>query len=357
MRTNRVPSCYAKAMAASLGINIDQPNGAILSQLRKVPASKIAKKCVMFKDYHILNPLPWKPVVDNYSSDPFLPEPFEDLLRRGEFDKTVTVLAGTVANEGLIFTSRLSRSPAVWPLVFEDWNEAVPIIVYGYERDIVTDTAAKNVLKIKQRYFPNHMDSTPAYDKDNKALMEAITTMAVFKAPLQNDIDILTSHGVKVNVYEFNYNGSSFLIMNDLMRLKSSKLIARTLGKHVGLNLYSRDSGVCHGEELPFVFAMKLPGIPKCLKSARDKSVSKLMVSVFANFAIDDKSNDSVWPAYNRSRSVLVFNPDGTTKIGQGIMDQESFEFFNQIFKNLQQDPLSDEPVTQIFKRVAHKRQ
>jgi len=48
--------------------------------------------------------MPWKPIVDDFSSTPFMPMKFDDAIRGGFYDKNVSVLAGFTSEEGLVFT-------------------------------------------------------------------------------------------------------------------------------------------------------------------------------------------------------------------------------------------------------------
>jgi hypothetical protein len=46
--------------------------------------------------------MPWKPIVDSFSSKPFMPIKFEDAIRAGSYDKNIIVLAGFTDEEGLV---------------------------------------------------------------------------------------------------------------------------------------------------------------------------------------------------------------------------------------------------------------
>jgi hypothetical protein len=120
-------------------------------------------KTALFKDWDPVNPLPWKPVLDGYASTPFLPKKFEarlyffrargpgarrfgdplfifqDCLLAGEFDASVSVLAGFTSEEGLIFAAPFHKSPKIWPTFFKAWDAWAPLLFFNRETDLTTD--------------------------------------------------------------------------------------------------------------------------------------------------------------------------------------------------------------------------
>jgi hypothetical protein len=53
-------------------------------------------------DWDVVNPMPWKPIVDGFSSTPFMPMSFEEAIRNGNFPKDVPFVAGFTSEEGLV---------------------------------------------------------------------------------------------------------------------------------------------------------------------------------------------------------------------------------------------------------------
>ena len=306
----------------------------------------------MFKDFDVAIPCPWKPVVDGYSSKPFLPQRFEDAIRDGNFDKDVVILAGTNSREGLIFSSLFMRYPGRWSLVFNDWEKWSPQFFFGRQSDVVSEADRIAVRKIRQKYYPNHMNSTPSLTAESLMPMEEITSMTIFKAPLQKDVDILVSHGVKVYMYNFDYAGT--MSIADVFRLSLPKLMLNMTGRNMGFKLYRKELGVCHGDDLFYMFPMAFPGLPKSLKTQKDTEVSKLFVKALMTFAIDPSINDQ-WTPYNNEQKVFHFKQDGTTEMVDHNHERDFCTFFNQISTDIEQ-PLSEEPITKIFSVTAEKR-
>ena len=57
---------------------------------------------VLFLDWDVVNPIPWKPVLDNFSTTPFLPMSFEESIKTGNFPPDVPFVAGFTSEEGLV---------------------------------------------------------------------------------------------------------------------------------------------------------------------------------------------------------------------------------------------------------------
>jgi hypothetical protein len=53
--------------------------------------------------------MPWKPIVDGFSSTPFMPMSFEEAIRNGNFPKDVPFVAGFTSEEGLVNESERER--------------------------------------------------------------------------------------------------------------------------------------------------------------------------------------------------------------------------------------------------------
>ena len=82
-QTNFSPSYYTKALAQKLGCDSNSSAKIILECLCSKSAESIAKNSIMFTKEIDFAPMPFHPIVDNFSSKPFLPlEPLEALESR-----------------------------------------------------------------------------------------------------------------------------------------------------------------------------------------------------------------------------------------------------------------------------------
>ena len=78
LHNDRRPRNYALSLATRLGYTSDQShNQDILKFLQKQKAVDIVKASIMFLDWDYAFPMPWVPVIDDYSNKPFLPQGFK----------------------------------------------------------------------------------------------------------------------------------------------------------------------------------------------------------------------------------------------------------------------------------------
>ena len=104
--------------------------------------------------------------------------------------------------------------------------------------------------------------------------MEQLFSTAIFDGPMVEDLTLLANHGVQVHCFEFGYKGT--MTMSDIFRLSPLKLFLNFFGRYTGLKLYQKPLlGVCHGDDLFYMFPFGVFGFPKALKTASDKSISR----------------------------------------------------------------------------------
>ena len=72
----------------------------------------------------------------------------------------------------------------------------------------------------------------------------------------------------------------------DLFRLPLGQLLLNMSGRHLGAKLYQRRHGVCHGDDLFYLFPFSQPGFPRPLKSDADRAVSRKMCALWTGFAV-----------------------------------------------------------------------
>ena len=145
-----------KPLPKNLGIKDaeDLSDEDLAERLRELPAKSIVDKSTIFKDWDVTNPLPWKPVVDDYLNNPFLPKPFTKLVAEGSFPKDVPILTGINSEEGLILSAPFHKSPKRWDLLFRQWDLWAPQLFFNRETDLVTETDKSCVRQIRERFFP-----------------------------------------------------------------------------------------------------------------------------------------------------------------------------------------------------------
>ena len=71
----------------------------------------------------------------------------------------------------------------------------------------------------------------------------------------------------------------------DIFRLPLMKMLVNFSGRYFGAKLYQRQLGVCHGDDLFYLFPFSIAGFPNPLKTEKDKLTSKRMLAMWGNMA------------------------------------------------------------------------
>lgn len=193
--------------------------------------------------------------------------------------------------------------------------------------------------------------------------MEQLFTTAVFHAPMIKDMSLLAQNGAKVYTYEFAYNGSMTLC--DVFRLTPIKLFVNYFGRHIGTALYQKDLGVCHGDDLFYLFPFALVGFPKSLRSRADKLTSQRFLTILTNFAARGQPgaiNNVQWMSLPMDASVTNFP---MLKIGKELEFMPRLEtsqekrngfWIDQVQPNEKGTCWSHDPISQIYHVIAERR-
>ena len=378
MHNDRQPSLYARTFAKSFGMKFDDSPQSLVEQLQSISAKDLVIKSLMFKDWDSTFPLPWKPVVDNYASLPFMPLSFEDALKSGNFDKTIPILAGTMGEEGLIVTAPFHKSSKRWELLFRQWEKWAPQLFFNRETELITENDIEAVDKVFEHFFPVAADKclsseanrdpkylrsqTSTVDEDavllqnssntssiwnkyfippltenNLKQIEEIITTSWFHAPLHNDLEKLVKAGVNAYSFKFCYQGTFSIV--DVFRLSKIKMGLNFMGRYIGAKFYRKKIGTCHGDDLVYIFPMKK--LPKPLTTVTDVEISSLLTLYVTNFAkfgnpTPQKEDDDVrplftWPNMSScNNEIVIFEKDGDVVIGKD-KDEQRNKFWNQL--------------------------
>lgn len=268
-------------MAKALGIDPKLPNPDILLALQALPVKAIMEKSTLFKDWDVTNPLPWKPIVDDFASLSFLPQPFQDLVEKGHVNKNIPILAGCNSEEGLILSAPFHKSQRRWDLLFSQWERWAPQLFFNRETDLITTSDQSCVSQIKEKFFPG--EPFPSRTDINLKRLEQLYSLAIFQAPLDRDLRLLFAQNVPIYSYTFQYQGP--MTMVDLFRLPVLKLLLNFSGRHLGAKIYQKQLGVCHGDDLFYIFPFSLMGFPSTIKSPSDLRTSEHFLALLTNFA------------------------------------------------------------------------
>lgn len=194
-------------------------------------------------------------------------------------------------------------------------------------------------------------------------IMEQLFTTAIFHGPMVKDMSLLASKGVKIYAFEFGYQGS--MTLADIFRLSPMKLFVNFFGRHIGTNLYQKDLGVCHGDDLFYIFPFSMFGFPKSLKNRSDKLTSQRLLTFITNFALSSNPgnvNSVEWKNLLPSADPEKFHVMKINKeVKFGVLEPNQQRRIRFWLDNI--DPngekgssWSQEPVNKIYHVIAERR-
>ena len=131
-QTKLSPSYYTKALAEKLGCDISDASSAkiIMECLCSKSAESIAKNSIMFAKNINFAPMPFHPIVDNFSSKPFLPlEPLEALESR--YFNDVPLIVGHNKHESMNLLMPFMKNETKKKKFVEDWPKIGPAVLFN----------------------------------------------------------------------------------------------------------------------------------------------------------------------------------------------------------------------------------
>ena len=110
------PSVYFMRRGISIKIDFN-----LMKPFLQVDAEKIQENTSLFPQLE-LNPIPFKPYVDDFNSDPFLPKDPLDMIESGEFND-VPLIMGNNKDEGLMTAMTFYSKPELLEELSRRWHE------------------------------------------------------------------------------------------------------------------------------------------------------------------------------------------------------------------------------------------
>ena len=299
MHNDRTPRCYAVALAKHLGYSGDEKdNSSMLAFLQSQTAVSIVKASIMFMDWDYANPMPWIPVLDPTCSQPFLPLSLKDAVRAGQVSK-VPVMFGLCADEGLILSAPFYKDRERWELMRRDWESWAPLVLYGRERDLTRQTDREVARDIGRFYYGEQADiSSLPSDDETISKLTRMYTMSYFYSAADHDSRILAEAGIPVHVFILSHPPNFSLI--EMFRLSLKQLVYFFACRKFGYNPYPHNYGVCHGDDLNYLFPMDPPGFPPTVVTDSQKQVQRYLVNIVSSFAAsgDPSSTEEFGPIW-----------------------------------------------------------
>lgn len=281
VKTEKHPAYYARTMAAKLGCDPEASTKDIYTCLNKMDGATLVNPQFRDNEFDYLWNL-FKPVVDDFSSRPFLPKEPLTLMEEEEFNR-VPLMVGSTKHDGLMFTSfnrNLKKD------LKEKFDEFIPLAFLNRETDSHDKSTAKFAQMVKEEMFQGRV---PDLDTDDKYTIIDLYGDATLIYPSTKFARIMAGKSdTPVFEYRYHYAGS-FTMKNFLWPLDEglgtvAKFVVRNLGRYVGLDLFANEEWACHLDELFLMF--KSSFIPfDTVYTDRDKKVSALMLQMWTNFA------------------------------------------------------------------------
>ena len=282
MHNDRRPRTYALTLALKLGYSGDREDSdKLLTFLQSLSARKIIKASVMFMDWDYAFPMPWVPVVDKYAQNPFLPDKFSVLVEDGKFNK-VPVMVGLCQDEGYIMTAPYYKDRKRWELLTRQWDMWAPLLFLGRERELINDSDRDAVGDIARFYFGenNNMAELPRTE-ENLRLLGRIYSMAYFFSGADHDTKLLKKAGAEV--YNFVLSQPPNFTLMDLFRLSFPQMIYMFSARAFGHNPYPPVQGVCHGDDLIYLFPMT--PFPETIVTDNQRRVRQQLLDIVSSFS------------------------------------------------------------------------
>ena len=222
----------------------------------KLLNEKLALTLDEYFDSNAASPFEWRPVIDNYASNPFLPLDPLEALKTGTFNR-IPFISGTVKNEGALMVGLFNTQGVSRETLIDNWGSfGAPLILNAPSRKNIS-TEEKMLANISLKYY-NHPVGDAGVSLD-QPLMDLFTD-ASFVSPDQKTVELMSKYTPNV----FNYY-----------------LTQQTNNSLLGMYLkQGKEYTPVHGDDL--LFMMDVYG-QKTTDS--ESALSKHMVKYWTNFA------------------------------------------------------------------------
>lgn len=283
------PSVYAKTLAKQLGCTNLESSREIRAQLEAIPIAKLQDKFSVAGDWDVSLPCPWKPLVDHWSSKPFLPKDPRSAILAGEFSR-IPLLHGICSHEGVMMVSHLVKEPKRWQVLKESWWKYLSMIAFHNHIEDMDKHDKETMENIKAEYL-----GMREVGEDTTLQLVDLFTDSYFKVGTLETCQLLASQGVPAFQYRFCYRGSWKFA--DLLTMTAGQLALKLAMAEVGVAIAGPDvGGVCHAEELHYLFSPTMPGMRNTLPTHQDRDMSRKMAIYWTNFArFGNPSTDTDW--------------------------------------------------------------
>merc|ERR1711892_696574 len=249
---------FAKHAAEKLGC-ADALDQNTLECLQNADIEEINEKlsATANDNFNQVSAFEWRPVVDNYASNPFLPLDPLEAMQTGVYNQ-IPFMSGTVKNDGAILIPIFKSSGKTTEQVQENWGSIGPAIMFSSPTYNATSEDAL-FANITMKYY-NHPEGDSALALD-QTIMDLVSDI-VFLSPGQKCVELMSKHSTHI----FNYQ----------LTQQTDKSV---LGQILQLG---PEYSPIHGDDL--VFLLENYG-RKLQLSEEESALSTHMVKYWTNFA------------------------------------------------------------------------
>ena len=231
-------------------------------------------------DNAVLGGTNWMATSDiDFTSEPFIPGDPLELMVNGQFNHDIQVIAGTNADEGILYMIELLKDPSKWEIYRNLFDVLGPKSLFNIANESdITEADLENTYELVNYY----VGSKDNINEEHKQGMFDMFTDASFQYGIHRGIKYLLEYGVTTYQYILSYKGDySFS------------------------QIYGVDPiGVCHADDLIYLWDVDFVN---GILSEEDDAVRELMTSLWTNFA---RNGDPTPPGSGLSWTPLEANSE-----------------------------------------------
>ncbi|CAH0557951.1 unnamed protein product [Brassicogethes aeneus] len=245
-----------KKLAKSLGCPTNN-NERMVDCLRKIDANKLVEQDSVFFEWDLDPMIPFKPTVEHKHDGAFLSEHPIETMKKGQQAK-VPIIVGLNTEDGALRGAGIFGNPHLLDEINQDFDRVIPI-------SLMYDKTAKDIKGITQRIKHFYFNDMPVSNSSKKEIVNMYTD-GWFLNCADEAVRLHKKYSTTpVYYYLFGHRGTSSL----------TKLFGDPIN----------DYGVCHADELQYLFPLADGLFPENPPSDDDKKVAKIMTNLWANFA------------------------------------------------------------------------
>ena len=219
---------------------------------------KLSRTDKDFANFAEAVPFEWRPVIDNYASNPFLPLHPMEAMMTGTFNR-IPFISGTVKNEGALMVGGMKAQGITKEKIKENWASIGPPLLLTSSTQKNFTFASKMLANISFKYY-DHPQAEEGVGAD-QPLMDLFGD-AMFISPDQKTVEIVSKYVPNTFNYHFNQ--------------KTDNSLLGTIFK------LGKEYTPIHADEIPYL----MDGYSIAPNfTAEDLSLSKQMIKYWANFA------------------------------------------------------------------------